>query len=333
MPVLPNSSLPGITGDASSFGSQASSAINSGLLGSVGLSSASTRQNVAYMFNYSTNTSGPAAILYPNAPANLDWRVRLSLAPNSKYFYNDPAGNSILSPLVMDGGGSSNGIANVIGGLFNTAGSTRIGVVFPYTPQLTVTHIANYEPQKVFHSNYAQYFYNNSEVQAIQIQGDFTVQNVNEGQYLLACIYFFRSVTKMFFGLDPQAGNPPPILYLNGYGQYYLPNVPCVVTSFSHTMPESVDYIDVPEPAVTQKYPKQNPQFTNYRANSTRLPTTSQITIQVQPMYSRLSQSQNFSLNDFARGALINNQNGSASGFGASQSGQYAKGFKTGGFL
>ena len=177
-------------------------------------------------------------------------------------------------------------------------------------------HNANYTAQKLTHNNYTQYFYDNSEVQAITIAGDFTVQNVNEGQYLLATIYFFRAVTKMFFGADQNAGNPPPMVYLNGYGQYYFPNVPCVVTAFSHTMPSECDYMDIPEPGLSF-----NPQFQNYRLNSTRLPTTSAISLTLQPIYSRLAQSQGFSLNDFAAGALVNPPGSGlpATAFGASR--------------
>jgi hypothetical protein len=218
------------------------------------------------------------------------------------------------------GGGSTSGFGSA---LLNSFGATkpRVGVVFPYTPQVQITHAANYTPQDLVHNNYKNYFYNHSEVQAINITGEFTVQNVNEGQYLLACLYFFRSVTKMFFGgNDSKAGNPPPIVYLNGYGQYYLPNVPCVVTSFSHTMPADCDYMDIPEPDVTRR--GYNPQYTNYRLNSTRMPTTSTITLMLQPVYSRRSQSQGFSLNDFARGALVNapGSNPAVTAFGASQS-------------
>jgi hypothetical protein len=204
-------------------------------------------------------------------------------------------------------------------------------VVFPYTPQITVAHTANYTPQKLTHSNYAQYFYDNSEVGAITLTTDFTVQNVSEGQYLLAAIYFFRSCTKMFFGAGPNAGNPPPIVYLNGYGQYYLPNVPCVVTSFSHTMPSDVDYMDIPEPSATLV-----PQTLYPRLNSTRLPTTSNMTLTLQPVYSRLAQSQGFSLEDFARGGLINQVNSSnpATGFGATQPTKHVNNnIKNGGFL
>lgn len=335
MPVLPNLPLPGATGSGS-VGSQIGSAISSSLLGSVGLSSASTRQNVASMFSYSSKTSGPSPVLlYPNA--NTDWRVRVNLAPNATYFYNDP-NNILLSPLVNEQGSGTGAVQGQINNLINTTqgttGATRVGVVFPYTPQVTVQHTATYSPQKLTHANYANYFYDNSEVQAINITADFTVQNVNEGQYLLATIYFFRSITKMFFGTDPNAGNPPPIVYLNGYGEYYLPNVPCVVTSFSHTMPADCDYMDIPEPGVTNL--GYNPQFTNYRLNSTRLPTTSSVTISLQPVYSRLAQSQGFSLNDFSAGALINAPGVGgmeATAFGASVKAKYANFRPNGGFL
>ena len=331
MPVLPNSALPSST-SGTSLGSQLGQAVGSSLLGSVGLSQASNRQNVADFYRYSTKTVGPAPrFIYPDA--STDWRVRLSLAPNSTYFYNDP-NNVLLSPLVREVGlGSDNAVAGGVSNLFGLGGARRIGVVFPYTPAITVTHTANYTPQKLTHSNYAQYYYDNSEVQAINVTADFTIQNINEGQYLLACIYFFRSVTKMFFGADKDAGNPPPLIYLNGYGQYYFPNVSCVVTSFSHTMPGDVDYIDIPEPSATNT--GYNPQFINYRLNSTRLPTTSSITLTLQPVYSRYSQSQGFSLNDFARGALLNSPNSGkpSSSFGASQPNKNVKSRGNTGFI
>jgi hypothetical protein len=270
--------------------------------------------------------------VYPAFPsASADWRVRVSLAPNSKYFYNDPQGNALLSPLIESGGGSDNSIGSAIGQLTGLGGTKRVGVVFPYTPTITVAHTANYSAQKLTHSNYTQHFYDNSEVSAITLNTDFTVQNINEGQYLLAAIYFFRSCTKMFFGAGPNSGNPPPIVYLNGYGQYYMPNVPCVVTSFSHTMPADVDYVDIPEPSVTRSSMGLNP-----RLNSTRLPTTSQMSLTLQPVYSRYAQSQGFSLDDFARGALINPVRGNnpATAFGATQPTKHVNNtIKNGGFL
>ena len=330
MPVLPNQPLQTTAvNQNSSFGAQIGQSVVNSLQGSVGLNPSMSRQNVSGMYAYSTNTTGPNLVVnYPQA--SYDWRVRVSLAPNSNYFYNDPS-NRLLSPLVGEVGNNiTSAVVQAVNGLFGGSGQTRVGVVFPYTPTVQVTHTANYGAQKLTHNNYTNYFYDNSEVQAISISGEFTVQNVNEGQYLLASIYFFRSITKMFFGNDAMAGNPPPIVYLNGYGQYYLPNVPCVVTSFSHTMPDSVDYMDIPEPGLTY-----NPNFTNPVLNSTRLPTTSTLTLTLQPVYSRLAQSQKFSLNDFARGALINTAGagGPATSFGATSPALNGGQSGTGGFL
>jgi len=321
MPVLPNQTLNNALNQNAGIGTQITQAITSSLEGSVGANPFMGRQNVNSMYAYSaTNgggfqTKGPNVIVnYPQA--SYDWRVRVTLAPNANYFYADPS-NNLLAPLRTESSNNiTSAVVNTVNNLFGSGGQQRIGVVFPYTPSVTVQHTANYAPQKLTHNNYTQYFYENSEVGPITISGEFTVQNVNEGQYLLATIYFFRSITKMFFGADPLAGNPPPIVYLNGYGQYYLPNVPCVCTSFSHTMPETVDYVDVPEPGLNY-----NPLLTKPVLNSTRLPTTSTVSITLQPVYSRIAQSQGFTLNDFARGALVNSpaSGGSASSFGATQ--------------
>jgi hypothetical protein len=329
MPVLSNAPLNNAINQSSGVISQIGQSVTNSLSGSVGVNPFMNRQNVSSMFAYSTKTQGPGLVVnYPQA--NYDWRVRVSLAPNSKYFYNDPS-NNLLSPLITEFANNTTSLlVQSINSLFGPSGQARVGVVFPYTPNVTITHTANYSPQKLTHNNYTQYFYDNSEVGPITITGEFTVQNVQEGQYLLATIYFFRSVTKMFFGTDPLAGNPPPLIYLNGYGEYYLPNVPCIVTSFSHTMPDSVDYMDIPEPGLNY-----NPYVTNPVLNSTRLPTTSTVNLTLQPVYSRLSQSQGFTLNDFARGALINapGSGGAASAFGATQKSQNGGAAGNGGFL
>jgi hypothetical protein len=330
MPVLPNQPLTNAINQSASFGTQVGQSVTNSVQGALGLNPYMGRQNVAGMFGYSNNTAGPTPqVMYPQA--SYDWRVRISLAPNSNYFYNDPS-NALLSPLRTE---SSNTLASAVTqavGSFMGSGSngqTRIGVVFPYTPSVTVTHSANYSEQKLTHNNYTQFFYQNSQVEAIQISGEFTVQNVNEGQYLLATIYFFRAVTKMFFGNDANAGNPPPLVYLNGYGEYYLPNVPCIVRSFQHNMPAEVDYVEVPEPGLTY-----NPYVTNPILNSTRLPTTSTITLSLQPVYSRYSQL-GFNLNDFSRGALINakGSNPSVTGYGQTIKPMNGGTASSGGFL
>ena len=241
-----------------------------------------------------------------------DWRVRIALANSSTIFYKDTT-NSLMKPL-----------------------SGTNGVIFPYTPTVNITHQAMYNSTQLTHSNYAMQFYQGSEISDITITGEFTVQDANEGRYLLAAIYFFRAATKMFFGQDVKdgapAGNPPPLVYLNGYGAHYFPHVPCVISSFNHILPNEVDYIEVPINETTQSittnhgsvqgmvsgvdYPSmlsssgvtgQTTQSTvsTTTTKTTRLPTTSTISITLRPVYSRKSLHEKFNLGDFAAGKLI----------------------------
>ena len=154
-----------------------------------------------------------------NAYSKDDWRVRIQLAPGANYLYagDDPG---ILTPLI----------------------DTQ-GVLFPYTPQIQVTYAATYDTSELTHSNYKLYQYKSSSVDNISITCDFTAQDTNEANYVLAVIHFFRSVTKMFYGQDPEAGTPPPLVYLSAYGQYQYAEHPCVVSNFSYNLPADVDYI------------------------------------------------------------------------------------------
>jgi hypothetical protein len=234
-------------------------------------------------------------------PPETDWRVRISMARfTAQYFYNNP-NNVILSPL-----------------------SQTNGVIFPYTPQISISHAAKYNSQQLTHSNYNSYFYENSEVNPIRITADFTAQNVAEGQYLMAVIHFFRTCTKMFFGNDVFAGTPPPLVFLNGFGAPYLPNVPCVVTQFEQTMPKDVDYIQVPLKVAGGSIDRllSNTAFVEsdigaYASASSyvSLPAFSELTVGLQPVYSRRNIANNFTLQKFANGDLIENGNSPIGGF------------------
>jgi hypothetical protein len=210
-----------------------------------------------------------------------DWRVRISMSDSvASLFYND-TNNTLLKEL-----------------------STTRGVIFPYTPQIQVTYQANYTPQKLTHTNYQTFFYDSSEVQSINITADFTVQNDEEARYVLAVIYFFRTATKMFYGQGTNVGNPPPLVYLNGYGTLYFPNVPCIVTQFTHSMPNDVDYIE------TATSFAQEEQSTPKSDIITRIPTISSMTITLQPVYSRKMIGEKFNLQEFSQGKLLNNNGG-----------------------
>jgi hypothetical protein len=126
----------------------------------------------------------------------------------------------------------------------------------------------------------------------------------------------------MWFGADKSAGNPPPLLYLDGYGANYFPHVPCVITGFTHTMPSDVDYVSIPpytgpqsasvssflNQALNQIIPLGNANSSN-PTTDTRVPTTSTMSITLQPVYSR-STTTKFSLDAFARGELVKGKGG-----------------------
>lgn len=282
------------------------------------------------------------------APAEDDWRVRISLADKSDIFYKDPLqlNTALMYPLVETN-----------------------GVIFPYTPSITIGHSANYNSQALTHSNYPAQFYTNSEVNDITISGEFTVQSPEEGQYLMAAVYFFRSATKMFFGQGTNVGNPPPIVFLDGYGSHYFPHVPCVITNFTHTLPNEVDYIKVPitntfledvalekpnanigsvqnaeyvpslldssntsgrvtksgavlgvdAPAyssspTSEAAGRMTQQYKNI-VSSTRVPTSSTISITLRTVYSRKNLHDRFDLNKFAKGELLANKDKGYGGF------------------
>jgi hypothetical protein len=247
-----------------------------------------------------------------------DWRVRLTLAPSAKYLYKaDSPG--ILGPLAQTD-----------------------GVIFPYTPSVSVAYNAAYESSDLVHSNYKIYNYKNSSVDNITISCDFTAQDTNEANYLLAVIHFFRSVTKMFYGRDenPRNGVPPPLCYMSGLGTFQFDNHPLVITNFTYALPTDVDYIragsqtNEPGNNVGQQTPpvnndsaayqritssglgKRTPNFVRQAAtinsDATYVPTKINLSISCIPVVSRNDVSNRFSLKDYATGALLqgSKQNG-----------------------
>ena len=143
-----------------------------------------------------------------------DWRVRLSIPPN---FF---ASSNILGPLKAAG-----------------------GLVFPYTPTISISHSATYDDVAITHQNYQFMAYQNSKANAISISGAFNVEDQVQAQYWIAAVHFLRSATKMYTGDGDSAGSPPPILSLNGYGDFVFKNVPVVITSFSIDLPADANYI------------------------------------------------------------------------------------------
>ena len=166
----------------------------------------------------------PAApVILP--PPKIDWRVKLTLSNNSDWatkWFGDQKVPTILSPLAAEK-----------------------GVIFPYTPTIQMGYKANYDSPDIQHTNFRVNFYRNSYVDDVSMTAEFTAQDTLEANYLLAAMHFFKTVTKMFYGRDqdPMAGTPPPLLFLSGYGKNQFDRKPLLLTSFSYTLPNDVDYI------------------------------------------------------------------------------------------
>ena len=248
-----------------------------------------------------------------NFQAKPDWRVRLSLAPGATYLYK-AATPGILSPL-----------------------AATDGVIFPYTPNISVQYAASYDATDLTHSNYKFFTYRGSAVDSVTITCDFTAQDTFEANYLLAVIHFFRSVTKMFYGQDqnPKIGTPPPLCYLSGLGAFQFDAHPLAVTAFNYSLPTDVDYIRAgatPTQAGVSRAPANTPinsfSVSGSRANAngvnpgggtappqftppagtrevTYVPTKMSISISAVPIVTRNDISNKFSLKEYATGKLL----------------------------
>ena len=189
-----------------------------------------------------------------------DWRVRLTVP---KQFSSSP----VLAPL-QDTGGS---------------------LVFPFTPNIIMQHAANYSTLAPVHNNYPFPVYENSQIDDIQIIGDYYVENSADAEYWIAAIHFLRSMSKMFYGDTSNQGSPPPITRLNGYGDYVFKDMPVLISMFTVNFDPDVNYIKADIPGAS---------------GSTWAPSHSAVTVNLKPVYSR-DTVRTFSLDKFVNGDFI----------------------------
>ena len=245
-----------------------------GSLGPLGkLAATFINQTGGFGSSINNRTISRAIIASSNSVSDAsDWRVSISI-PDVILDNGD-----ILAPLRESSGSSA----------FNTGNR----MIFPFNPTVLLSHSANYSQIQPTHTNYPYNAYENSQVDAITITGEFYQENENDAKYWIACLHFLRSATKMFYGNSSPLGNPPVVCRLNGYGKHILNNMPVVITNFTTDLPVDVDYIQ----CTVNGLP-------NY------VPTQSSITVTLQPQYARRSQS-GFSLNQYASGGHIGGDEG-----------------------
>ncbi len=229
----------------------------------------STRlQNLPPGAEYQSKTSAGSYSASPQTSGK-DWRVRIEL-PNLDEF----RGSSVLNPLMQ----------------------SNASMVFPTTPQIMVSHAANYNAIAPTHTNYSYPTYVNSTVEDITVTAEWPVENELDGRYWIASVHFMRSVTKMFYGSSTNLGAPPPVVHFHGYGDFIFNKVPVVVKLFSMDLPDSVDYIKVP---ITGGFATDSSS-----SSYTYVPTLSRLNVTLGVAFSR-NETRQFNLDKFAKGQYI----------------------------
>lgn len=182
------------------------------------------------------------------------------------------------------------------------------GVLFPYMPVVTTGNVAEYDQTTFIHSNYNYNAYVRSYPRPIIITADFTAQSNDEALYLLSILHFFKSVTKMYFGITPyqRAGTPPPVLHFSYLGEFQFNRVPVIVKSFDFTLENNVDYVPVNTSNFnfgSAGYGVQLPK--NSSDGFTYVPTKMTASVELETQYIPLDLRNNFNLDDFRRGRLV----------------------------
>jgi len=168
-------------------------------------------------------------------------RVSLNIMPltwkNNSYIDNDIAINRINYLLGSDDNG-----------LLKSKLKNSNGIIFPYTPEISMNFNVEYENSSILHSNLAINMYKNTPPSTIQLSADFTADTQENAEYMYAVIIFLRAMTKTDFGIKAKergsAGMPPPVLYLNGWGNL-CNNIPVVISSFDTKYDKESQYVYV----------------------------------------------------------------------------------------
>ncbi len=181
-------------------------------------------------------------------------------------------------------------------------------MMFPYTPSVQVAGDTDWTPHTLTHTNYDIYSYQRTPSATISVSGKFTVQNQREGEYALACIHFLRTMGKMYYGeqdssdYDPQqndqtqsnAGLPPPVLRLRGYGLYMFTDVKVVLKNYSFNFEETMDLVTIQSPS----------------GGDIMLPPMFTISVSLLLQQNTTNLRKNFKLDDFRTGALMRDGKG-----------------------
>lgn len=174
------------------------------------------------------------------------------------------------------------------------------GLLFPYTPQISVSQAVDYHTIALTHSIGDIEAYNRTQSPTINVSARFTVQNQMEGAYAIAALHFLRTVSKMYFGQQDagdengnRAGTPPPVLIFNGYGNYMFNNLPVVLKSHNYSFDDHTDTVLI-----------------QTAGGVARLPVMFQVTMDLTVQQTPRAMRTKFNLDKFRTGELLRNSEG-----------------------
>ena len=200
-----------------------------------------------------------------------DLRVRIALAPQSPNIFYKDSKNDLLKPL-----------------------KETDGVIFPIQPTISIGHEARYQATDLTHSNFTFQNYQNSAVKPLTLTGDFLIRNPREGRYCIAAIRFLQAMTKMFNANDTannMKGAPPAVARLYGLGLMGFDSIPVVITSVDVNFGNDADLLSL---AVA----------IDGSTEVTKLPASFQITVSMNPIFSREFATNFFGTQDYASGKV-----------------------------
>ena len=225
-------------------------------------------QTLPWLANRPAATQSPTtpnALQLPSSPTFTDAFNLSSFLPSIPGLSSDTSNssNDLFNNLGAATGGQPSGVAGAPGlpwlqsaltdtnSIYGSNGNIleplaqTDGMVFPYTPTIDYQQAVDYSSYDPTHTNQELYAYTKTKAPTISINGKFTSQNSFEAGYSLAAFHFCRVVSKMAFGESQNPGTPPPVLLFSAYGDYMYNDLPVIMTNFSVSWPDDVDYVQV----------------------------------------------------------------------------------------
>lgn len=111
---------------------------------------------------------------------------------------------------------------------------------FEASAPISESRLANYEGFNIVHLPTSLWAYRNTNGRHFSISGKLVSRTPNEATANAGYLTTVRSWLLPDFG---NSGAPPPLVFLSGYSNMQLTEVPCIVLSYNWNFPEDVDYI------------------------------------------------------------------------------------------